>query len=538
MKHPIVIALVLFLSLLTVRSAEAQGFGRPNIYLIPYGCNELDVVVSDSNTKDQGLSNVELLFDPLGVFGHKIESFNVDFDGPQVNAQDGDLVTRFRIKVVDPLDTAYAAIWAINHTGRETLVEWHFKPAGLQRSPNVLSLDTVVMGGTACATLRLLSNSDSSFVIDSIEGAHLTYFSLTSNSHTPMTLTKGNAFSVNVCFMAQDTAQVRDTIWIDLHGPVCYHRIPVPLAGHALTPILYAGDLEFIGVDTGTTACNSVRVWNIGTAPLTVNPNPASSPFQFESTPPATIAPNGHHDFTLCFLPHQYGPIQTDLTWQTNMDAPHTAGFGKQFSHITAFAQPAGLHWDTTAGFYDPANSGSNTIQFYVFNTSKAPLILDRIQFVGIDSTDFFIVGNTHAGDTIPTHDSVEVTIQFTPSLLILTTNRSAAALIVSKGVAGDSLFLNGKTGQFDAVKPSAHTSLTISLYPNPATGLVLRMSSPDEIPRRVTLLNVLGASLWTSAELKENELEVPIRSLPNGEYFLRIAYSDRTVMRKLSVSR
>src|SRR5205085_180736 len=102
-----------------------------------------------------------------------------------------------------------------------------------------------------------------------------------------------------------DTSVLRDTIWLDVAGSSCYTRMPIPLAGHGLSPILVAEDLLIKGVDTGTTECRSLRVRNVGTADLLVGPGLIAAPFQFGSTQSVTIGPNGYHDFSLCFSPHE-----------------------------------------------------------------------------------------------------------------------------------------------------------------------------------------------------------------------------------------
>ncbi len=514
-----------------VTNAARAQVGRPVIQFHSVGCDALDVHVFDSLPDDEGLSNVELLFDPLGVSGHSIESYNVAFDGPETDVQSGDLSVVLHLRVIDPFDTAYAAIWAINHAGVDRVEEWHFQPVGLKRVPNVLGFDTTLLGNEACELLQI--ESDSGFQVLGVEKTPLSHFTLGSTSPTPMTLTSSNSFNVYVCYNATDTVVVRDTLWLDVAGSSCYTRLPLPIEGHATAPIIYAEDLAFKGTDTGATDCKFVRVWNRGTAPLIVHAMPPSSPFTVESNN-VSIDPDSSHYFQACFAPHNYQVYTGQVLWQTNMDPHYTASWGKQRSTITGESQHPGLHWDTSAAFYDPVNGTSNLFSCYITNTSSTPALFDRIEFAGKDSSDF-LTTNSPSSRLVLQKDTLFLSLQFKPDLHTLVPERMAVAYILSNGARVDSLFLTGVTGQA-AVDGMDAAEEGIVIYPDPASGIALHARFTGRGPQRYELLDVLGRTLSSKLIGDVSEADIDIAHIPNGEYFIRADYPSKIVVQKISI--
>ena len=86
------------------------------------------------------------------------------------------------------------------------------------------------------------------------------------------------------------------------------------------------------------------------------------------------------------------------------------------------------------------------------------------------------------------------------------------------------------KSAVEDQPQPSP---LTISVYPNPATGLVTIRSGGTSI-LGITVLNVLGEKALSISSSHSSEISLDLSKLPSGTYFLRIETPKGSVLRKV----
>src|SRR5207249_3412719 len=99
--------LTLVLLLFVYSFAQAQT-SKPTITLAPIGCQGLSVHVIDYAKSDQGLADVEVLWDSLGIYtGQSFVSYNVVFDGPEPQDYYQNPADSFKLTVLDPTDSAY-----------------------------------------------------------------------------------------------------------------------------------------------------------------------------------------------------------------------------------------------------------------------------------------------------------------------------------------------------------------------------------------------------------------------------------------------
>ncbi|MDP4199759.1 MAG: T9SS type A sorting domain-containing protein, partial [Bacteroidota bacterium] len=73
----------------------------------------------------------------------------------------------------------------------------------------------------------------------------------------------------------------------------------------------------------------------------------------------------------------------------------------------------------------------------------------------------------------------------------------------------------------------------TLSIYPNPATGLVTIFAGTIPI-ERVSVLNLLGVGVLNSPNPHTSELTLDLSELPSGTYILQIMTAKGTILRKV----
>lgn len=107
---------------------------------------------------------------------------------------------------------------------------------------------------------------------------------------------------------------------------------------------------------------------------------------------------------------------------------------------------------------------------------------------------------------------------------------------ILSFLLVGLLFFTTPVIGQESSEKKSPEKELSIeglSIYPNPASGDKIYISTKFDRTKKVEVYNVLGKPIL-SADLNGNELN--ISSLDPGIYFLKIREGDKSSTRKLVI--
>ena len=529
MKRSFLILLLLFFG-----SAPIFGQSSPRISITKNGCQGVSVLILDELKVDGGLSVVEVLVDSEGLFtSDKLVSYNVAFDGPEPPDYYANSADSFKIKVVDPTQAAYLAVYAANHLGRSTVMEWRFSPIGLQLAGHgILINDTVA--GTTCEEFSVV-NHDTAIVFEGVTSPHTPGFTVNSVSPPAGTSIKnGDTVKFQICYRSSTI----DTLYDTLGALVGCNSIPIPVMGTGIAPIIEAGDVTFNGVDLNDTACKLVRVWNRGSGDLVLSGKSSTSEFILKTAFPDTIAAHSYRDYNICFAPKgSYGLRTTDIIWTTNEPTAYAHG-NKDTSHITAISSPAGLHWDRVHAVYDPGHDTTlelNVLTFKITNTAHLTQVIDSVVILGPHAQTFVPYQMQFPRNVgLPSDQSANVAIQWRPDVPPPDI-QTATAYIFSAGVATDSLFL---TGIFPALAVSHEIASTqFKIYPNPVIGHAIHIAITDPRDGLIELLNVLGEVVM-STELNQAESDITLPNLAGGMYFVRMTQHGVTQTKKLMIER
>ncbi|MFL1894721.1 T9SS type A sorting domain-containing protein [Aquimarina sp. 2-A2] len=96
--------------------------------------------------------------------------------------------------------------------------------------------------------------------------------------------------------------------------------------------------------------------------------------------------------------------------------------------------------------------------------------------------------------------------------------------------------FTYGGKAQSDSAIADARAAQVIDglrIYPNPATGNILNISSDRALTKTVTIYNVLGAKVLFKVLIGK---ELDISSLNSGVYIIQIKEEKKTATRKLVI--
>lgn len=95
-----------------------------------------------------------------------------------------------------------------------------------------------------------------------------------------------------------------------------------------------------------------------------------------------------------------------------------------------------------------------------------------------------------------------------------------------------------GMTGSFSVTFPTSITQVNMpvfSLSPNPARNNVQVQLSDNQVPTRVSIINIIGKELYYG--VYTGIASINVENLPNGVYFIKAETLSRSYIQKLIVS-
>jgi len=257
----------------------------------------------------------------------------------------------------------------------------------------------------------------------------------------PKTLATGNdSVAIRVRFTPTDQVTVLDTLRIVYDLVV--NVVKVPLSGTGGLGDVETSDTTkaFDSVLVNTTATDSLKVYNVGTALLTVQLQMASGDTTYKASPTNfAVAVGDSQNVTLTFRPRVGGDILETLRVITDAAANETlqvALSGTGVAPQIAFIPP-------TLDFGDVRNGSTLDLPFRVTNPGTADLIVSGSS--GPFTGEYSTIGAPSIPDTIkPGTDTSLWTIRFAPTTL----GTRSDSIRLTTNVPGQSIQTYFLTGQ------------------------------------------------------------------------------------------
>ncbi len=338
-------------------------------------------------------------------------SYNYTFT-PDPNFQVADSVYNGMLTVNDPTKDAYAAIFAVDLAGNDTIYQYYYYAPKVAFTPtSPYDFGTILDGTDSCRTITITniqSGGEFKAEFDSIGGfAKGGNFDVTPTTLSP--IDSGRSITLNVCFHATDTGvQSLDSLYVTAK---CVNYV-FPVTGSAVTPLIYANDLAFGEVDSGKTRCKQLTIQNPGKWPLTITRQDLTNDPNFSVDPnqtfPIVIPPNGTVQVLYCFHPQSWGSFSKRVTF-FNLNPTEFQHSIKDTALLTGIATPAGAQLTSYLKTFT-VSCNDTTVNDTVFNNLLANKTIDSIVLVGPDASYFTLTDNTvypftlkgDTGNTIP----------------------------------------------------------------------------------------------------------------------------------------
>src|SRR5581483_2915758 len=238
-------------------------------------CDGWNVHIKDVNPLDRGLSTIDILNDPSGVLKRKpgsdsgYVSSNVEFIPTDFTVIPGTTDTTVQIQVENPLQDAWAWVWAVNGAGNDTLIYLHYTAPKLAFYSTQAGKDSafflnVSLGVDTCTRFVFKNLNASGGLSYNVSSYHFAVgsqgFQVSNVSPAlPAKLAPGDSIVFQLCFSAAASAHVyHDTLIVQTDCP----SPSAPLVGSTQVGAINAEDYDFGAVTVGTTKCSNVRVWN------------------------------------------------------------------------------------------------------------------------------------------------------------------------------------------------------------------------------------------------------------------------------------
>ncbi len=387
-------------------------------------CGQWNVHIHEGGTGG-GIADVLLLNDPNGFYVKPPEvSYNCTLLGNGTDASNvlsppfivGDSSLNFTVQVQDPSKDAYAAIYAVDLSGNDTVIRLHYSAPALALSTTKIAVPDTLVLTQQCSSMVFHVSSTGSLSTDSV--SYTLYndsnalFDVSTIPALPSVLEAGDSIVFNVCYTPQDTLLHKDSIKI-LAGCI---DTTFYVQAKGLTPIIVADDHDFGDVTVGTTQPGNIHVKNIGNAPLVLttgyhlfnNPD-----YTFTGTVPVTIMPNAAPvSLPFSFTPTRKGTDDSRMDWGTNINTESIyAHHNKDTSALLGYGRSAGLTWDRHNQQFTVECTDTQVIRVWLQNTSSgsegADLTIDTVNLTGQNAGDWQILdirgdGTPNSGITAP----------------------------------------------------------------------------------------------------------------------------------------
>ncbi|MDP4198796.1 MAG: choice-of-anchor D domain-containing protein [Bacteroidota bacterium] len=425
------------------QSFGIDGAGAPKISVDTL-CSSWNLHVLDTLILDHFISAVDILDDPLGVIKKRpgsdggYVSTNVAFDPVNYTIVPGDSTkVNPTIVVVNPLKDAEAWVWAVNGAGEDTLVHLLYTAPALafgaitHTGPDSLAFLNAQEGVDTCSYFVFKNNGAPGSGNYSLKNISFRMgnqgFSATTDPKLPASLNPGDSVIIHVCFNATEAGRVfLDTLVAQTDCPTVLGA----LIGSTTLPEINATDWNFGSQNLiGKTVCHTVRVWNSGKAPFTLNKNwvmenygTADFTFPDSTKLPVVLKPGDGIDLQFCFTPSAEVTDSSIQRWGSNIPEPFTHT-KKDFSILTGAGIKPDLTWDRSKEIITTECDTVRIDTLYLRNHGSAMITIDSLGIVGLTATEWSIVEVQHGfqknfiigQESLP--DSDYVIIKYTPDL-------------------------------------------------------------------------------------------------------------------------
>ena len=300
-----------------------------------------------------GIAEVMLLDDSGGyIVKPAYVSYNCSLIGNGTDPQNlmsppfmvGDTSLSITVQVNDLSRNAYAAVYAVDLSGNDTVIQLSYVAQSLALSASKLTLPDTTVESAECSSVTLKVKSTGTLsTLAIVDSAANNVFQIITTPKLPAQLKAGDSVTFNICYTPQDTFLHEDSIRV---GAGCIDTT-IYIGAKGLTPIIVAGDHDFGDVRLGDTVCSPIPVKNIGNAPLILtngyqlgnNPD-----YTFAGQTPDTIPPGTEVTLQFCFHPSKVGEDDSRMNWATNITGVY-AHHNKDSSLLIGGGLAAGVNF-------------------------------------------------------------------------------------------------------------------------------------------------------------------------------------------------
>ncbi|HZK75567.1 MAG TPA: choice-of-anchor D domain-containing protein, partial [Candidatus Kapabacteria bacterium] len=415
-------------------------------------CGDWDIRIHEAGGKDPGIADVMLLDDPSGFYARpprvstncRLVSANGTNDPTSPPFVVGDTSLELHVQVSDPSKNAYAAIYVVDVSGNDTVIQLTYIAPNVSLTTNVVTFPDTLVGTNECTSNFVVHvGSTGNFssiqmppaVLKSTDASD--NFTVTTNPALPANLKPGDSVVFTVCYTPPDSNMHVDSLQL-VAGCV---DTTVIVKGRGRTPIIYAHDWDFGNVTVGNTACKDIPVQNVGNWPLILDKNyflHLNPDYTFNGTVPDTILPGKQQLLNFCFHPSAKGPSDSRMDWGTNLPGIY-AHQRKDTTQLLGYGIAPGLSWDPHNQPFNVECTDTEIVRVHLVNistgTQGASVSITDLHVIG-DPSEFSILRTEQSPNTVPWQlpkgDSQWVDLQFAPNLNNGFGNRNAA--IVANG--------------------------------------------------------------------------------------------------------
>lgn len=301
------------------------------------------------------------------------------------------------------------AIYDIDLTGSLTFSK-------IQTKDTVIDLGTVCVGDSVVQRISIQNTGNLEAVLVSIKNTRAVFRFEPVNSIYPIRISNFDSISANIKFKPTVTGIFRDTLIIK--ASPCDEEIRIIVKGEGVSVLADATPKNIYGtVYNYTTASNNITISNRGTEPITIQslillPDNPDWTVDISPTLPQTISSGENIQFTLIFSTLQDSNLSAQLCFELSATCSTDLCVDVLYKSINdplAFEPPV-LDYVLVTCVPQPKRLTAK-----IRNLSSEPTRVTDL-YINPTGSNFVLINPPSVPLTIPVGNSIDITVEYTPS--------------------------------------------------------------------------------------------------------------------------
>jgi hypothetical protein len=253
------------------------------------------------------------------VYAESLSNYSLVID---TSFTSGDKTASYRLNVVNKTRDAEGTVLTMTRSGKFVRKTYAYIADKVSWKPSIVDFGKISFNDTTCRTIRIFNDrTDAPLTVNDVTAKN--FPAIFSATPTSFVIPAGTSMELEVCAVITDANERFDTVLLQLD---CFQQASVQLVVRAEEPVIYANDIDWIGVPWDSPGVVKIgEVLNSsGVEMVLTGYNPALLQGNFVPVTgfdlPVYISPRGKHTYQVLYQPSRVpgAPHKVEFVWRSN----------------------------------------------------------------------------------------------------------------------------------------------------------------------------------------------------------------------------